>query len=72
MNIVTWNIQGIRQNADIIEKNFTKLNLDTKTNEKGTGITNIGEYIHICTGVPEEKRAARGVTLHIKKSLKTQ
>lgn len=47
MNVVTWNLQGITQKADIIKEDLQKLSLDlidrTKTNKKGTGTTSIGE-----------------------------
>ncbi|XP_072384353.1 uncharacterized protein [Diabrotica undecimpunctata] len=42
----------------------------TETSKKGTGTDMVGNYIHIFTGVPKDKRAARGVSILIKKKLK--
>lgn len=76
MNIGTWNVQGIRQKIDLIASDLSKINVDivalTETKKKGTGTEVVGEYIHIYTGVPKEKRAARGVSLLVRKKFKNK
>ncbi|XP_072380680.1 uncharacterized protein [Diabrotica undecimpunctata] len=74
MNIGTWNIQGIKQKIDISVPDLEQMKMDnialTETKKKGTGTDMVGNYIHIFTGVPKDKRAARGVSILIKKKLK--
>lgn len=74
MNFGTWNIQGIRQKIHIIASELSQTKLDiiivTETRKKETGTNTVGEYVHIYTSVSKEKRAARGVSLLIKKIFK--
>ncbi|XP_030762950.1 craniofacial development protein 2-like [Sitophilus oryzae] len=76
MNFATWNVQGIRLKKDIIAAEMQKQNMNliafTETKKKGQGTENVGEYIHLYTGVTKEKRAARGVSVLIKKSWKNK
>ncbi|XP_030763567.1 craniofacial development protein 2-like [Sitophilus oryzae] len=76
MSFATWNVQGIRLKKDIIAAEMQKQNMYlialTETKKKGQGTENVGEYIHLYTGVAKEKRAARGVSVLIKKSWKNK
>lgn len=74
MKLATWNVQGIKQKIEIIVSELEELDIDiialTETKKKGSGTNIIGKYVHIFTGVPKERRAARGVSLLIRKDLK--
>lgn len=71
MNFATWNVQGVRQKIDIIAAETKERKIDlvalTETKKKGKGTGFVGDFVHIFTGVSKEKRAARGVSILIRK-----
>lgn len=75
MSVGTWNVQDLKQKTNIISE-IEELGLDivalTETKKKGTGTNIAGEYVHSFSGVSKEKRAARGVSLLIKKKLQNK
>ncbi|XP_044745745.1 uncharacterized protein LOC123307480 [Coccinella septempunctata] len=70
----TWNVQGIRGKLVEVEKVMKQGKVDivalTETKKKGNGIEQVGDYIHVYSGVPKSNRASKGVSLLIKKELK--
>lgn len=67
--------QGVRQKIEIIPSEIKNINLDIKaltTERKVTGTSLIGDYVYTYTGVPKEKRTARGVSRLINKKLKNK
>lgn len=60
MIVATWNVQGIKQKAEIIAEGLSKLNIDnitfTETKKNCIGTKILVEYIYIHTGLPEEKK----------------
>ena len=73
MNIGTWNVQGLgTKQAEVItelEKQKMSIAVLTETKKKGQGIEDIGNYIHIYSGVNRELRAKKDVPIMINKNL---
>ncbi|XP_030764048.1 craniofacial development protein 2-like [Sitophilus oryzae] len=69
MKIGIWNTQSIRGKLEEVVKELKKLNIDiaslSETKKKGQGIEQVGDYIHVYSGVPKEKRACKGISLLI-------
>jgi len=72
LNYCTWNVQGIRGKMEEITSELGKLKMDviglTETKRKGTGSEIVGGYVHLYSGVSEDRRAERGVS--IRKAMK--
>lgn len=63
IRMATWNVQKI----DFIGSDLERLNLNsvalTETKKRGFGTETVGEYIHIFTVLPKDKRAGREVSV---------
>ena len=74
MNCGTWNVQGIRGKMEGITSELGKLKMDviglTETKRKGTGMEIVRGYVHLCSRVPKDRRAERGVSILINKKFK--
>lgn len=67
----TWNTQGLKGKIEDVVKELEKRGVDvavlTETKRKGNGLENCGDFIHIYSGVPKSQRAAKGVSILIRK-----
>lgn len=74
MKFGTWNIQGIAPKYIEVFEQLTKFRVDvcalTETKKKGMGMEIRGDYVHIYSGVPKEKRAKAGISIAIHKRYK--
>jgi exonuclease III len=74
MNYGTWNVQGIRRKMEEITSELGNLKMDviglTETKRKGIGTEIVRDYVHLYSGVPEDRRAEKGVSILIKKKFK--
>ncbi|XP_056635532.1 craniofacial development protein 2-like [Diorhabda sublineata] len=72
MNLGTWNVQGLSTKINEVLREIRQLNMDivvlTETKKKGQGSEN--HYDHFYSGISKDKRAQKGVSILIKKSLR--
>jgi hypothetical protein len=77
LQIATWNVRGISHKLEEeLTKELEERKLDTaivsETKKKNKGSTDIGSYVIIYSGVPNENWAASGVALLIRKLLRNR
>lgn len=74
MILATWNVQGIRTKHAEVFREIGRFKIDicviTETKKKGNGTENVGDYIHLYSGVDKSIRAKRGVAIIIHKRFK--
>ncbi|XP_057663198.1 uncharacterized protein LOC130898146 [Diorhabda carinulata] len=74
MNLGTWNVQGLSTKINEVLREIRQLNMDivvlTETKKKGQDSENLGHYDHFYSGISKDKRAQKGVSILIKKSLR--
>lgn len=75
MKMATWNVQGVRGKVQEIVKQVEEMDVDkvvlTETKKKGQGLEEIGNYLHLYSGVKKEERTAKGESVLVKKKYKT-
>lgn len=71
MRLATWNIQGLRTKQTEVFQELKRHKIDicilSETKKKGKGSEEIGDYIHLYSGVDKSARAKRGVSIAIHK-----
>ena len=74
MNYGTWNVQDIRRKFEEITSELGKLKIDviglTETKRKGTGTETVRIYAHLYSGVSNDRRGERGVSILINKKFR--
>ena len=73
-NIGTWNVRGISTKTAEIIQEMEKYGLDiiilNETKKKGSGNENLGNFIHVWSGIDKSERASCGVSILIRNHLK--
>ena len=76
LNICTWNVRGISNKTEQLEKELKDRNIDialiTETKKKMKGTTDLNSYTMIYSGVSQEERAQAGVAILINKKWKNR
>jgi exonuclease III len=76
MKVATWNIRGITGKKEELQTELQKRKIDiaviTETKKKNKGSEDIGKYITIYSGVPDNEWAASGVAILIRKDWKNK
>jgi exonuclease III len=71
MKVATWNIRGITGKKEELQTELQERKIDiaaiTETKKKNKGSENIGKYIMTYSGVPDNKWAASGGEVLIRK-----
>lgn len=71
----TWNVRGWRNKVDEVVSEIRKTKSDitvlTETKKKGQGSEEISGFIHLYSGVDKDRRAQSGVSILVRKELKS-